>query len=91
MGVDLSELLALPLQERTRLAEALVESVARAELEPIVQEFVARADRTNKKLAATISRLEHLDEDLEIRIRAEVREEVLTSGAAWPFAVSRRQ
>ena len=90
MGVDLSELLALPLEERTRLAEALVESVARAELEPLVREFAARADRTNKKLAGTISRLEHLDEDLE-RIRLEAREEVLRSGVVWPFAVSRGQ
>ncbi len=90
MGVDLSELLALPIEERAKLAEALWDSVARAELEPLIKEFVARVERTSKTLEATNSRLEHFDEELE-RSRAEVREAVLRSQEEWPFVVPRTQ
>jgi hypothetical protein len=76
MAISLSELLGLPLEERMKLAEALLDSVAPADLEPLVKEFVAQVDKTNQLLDATIRRLEHLDEELE-RNRAEVREEVL--------------
>jgi hypothetical protein len=82
MGVDHSELLALP-EVRAKLAEALWDSVARAELEPLIKEFVARVERTNKTLQATISRLEYFDEELE-RSRAEVREAVIRSQEEWP-------
>jgi hypothetical protein len=42
LRVDLSELLALPVEERAKLAEAFWDNVARAELEPLIKEFVAR-------------------------------------------------
>ncbi|HUL82558.1 MAG TPA: hypothetical protein VL131_10450 [Gammaproteobacteria bacterium] len=84
MAVNLSELLALPIEERTKLAEALLDSVARAELEPLAKEFVERVKKTNAALDATIARLERFDDEVE-RQRVEVREAVLRSGEAWPF------
>ena len=87
MVVNLSELLALPIEERTKLAEALLDSVARAEIKPLARELAERARRTNAALDAAISRLDHFDEELE-RNRAEVREEVLRSGESWPFPLS---
>ena len=84
MAVNLSELLALPIEERTKLAEALLDSVARAELEPLAREFVESVKRTNAALDAAIARLEQLDDELE-RNRAEVREGVFRSGERWPF------
>jgi uncharacterized membrane protein YccC len=86
MAVDLSELLALPPEERLRLAEALWASVARAELEPLAKEFIERVERTNRSLDATIRRLENLDETLA-RDRAEVREATRRAAEEWPFAV----
>jgi len=88
MAVNLSELLALPSEQRLKLAEALAESVAPAELEPLVREFVAGAKSTNQVLEAALSRLARLDETLE-RNRAEVREAVLRSGDGWPFPLPR--
>ena len=84
MAVDLPELLALPAEERLRLAEALWSSVAPADLGPLVVEFIERAERINRTLDATIRRLEELDETLA-RDRAEVRESVLRAGEEWPF------
>jgi len=84
MAVNLSELLALPIEERTRLAEALLDSVARAELEPLVRQFVESVKRTNTALDAALARFDRFDEDLE-RQRAEVRESVIRSGETWPF------
>jgi hypothetical protein len=84
MAVNLSELLALPIEERTKLAEALLDSVARAELEPLAREFVESVKRTNAALDAAIARLDRFDEELA-RNRAEVREAVLRSGETWPF------
>ena len=84
MAVNLSELLALPPERRLELAEALAESVAPADLKPLVREFVAGAERTNRALEATLRRLDCLDETLE-RNRAEVREAVRRSGEKWPF------
>jgi hypothetical protein len=84
MAVNLSELLALPAEERLRLAEALWTSVAPADLGPLVVEFIERAERTNRALDATIRRLENLDEILA-RDRAEVREAVFRANEEWPF------
>jgi hypothetical protein len=84
MAVNLAELLALPMEERTKLAEALLDSVARAELEPLAREFIERTKRTNAALDAAIARLERFDDEIE-RQRAEVREAVMCSGEIWPF------
>jgi hypothetical protein len=87
MAVNLSELLALPAEERLRLAEALWTSVAPADLAPLIAEFVERAERINRALDATHRRFEELDATLA-RDRAEVRESVLRSGEEWPFGLS---
>jgi hypothetical protein len=86
MAVELSELLALPAEERTKLAEALLTSVAPADLGPLILEFVERAERINRALDLTIRRFEELEEILA-RDRAEVRESVLRAGEDWPFAL----
>jgi hypothetical protein len=84
MAVDLSELLALPAEERLRLAEALWTSVAPGDLWPLIVEFIERSERINRALDATIRRFEELDATLA-RDRAEVRESVLRAGEEWPF------
>lgn len=84
MAVDLSELLALPAEERMKLAEALLTSVAPSDLGPLVLEFIDRAERTNRALDLTIRRFEELEEILA-RDRAEARESVLRGGEDWPF------
>jgi hypothetical protein len=84
MAVDLSELLALPAEERLRLAEALWTSVAPADLGLLIAEFVERAERINQALDVTINRLASLDETLA-RDRAETRDAVLRTGEQWPF------
>jgi hypothetical protein len=84
MAVDLSELLALPAEERLRLAEALWTSVAPADLGLLLAEFIERAERTNQALDATIRRLENLGTTLA-RDRAEAREATLRAGEEWPF------
>jgi hypothetical protein len=84
MAVDLSELLSLPAEERLRLAEALLTSVAPADLAPLIVEFIDRAERTNRALDLTIRRFEELDEILA-RDRAEARESVLSANEDWPF------
>jgi len=86
MAVDLSELLALPAEERLRLAETLLTSVAPADLGPLVVEFIERAERTNRALDATIRRFETLGETLA-RDRAEVRESVLRANEPWPLEI----
>jgi len=88
MAVNLSELLALPREERERLAEALMASTVPADIPLLLREFVARTERTNRALDVALDRLERLDEKLE-RDRAEVREAVLRSGERWPFSPKR--
>jgi uncharacterized membrane protein YccC len=85
--VNLSDLLALPADERLRLAEALWASVAPEDLEPLARQFIERVARTNEALDATLRRLETLDETLE-RDRAGVREATRRAAQVWPFAVS---
>jgi hypothetical protein len=87
MAADLDELLALPREERMRLAEALLESAA-PEMGPLLKEFARGLKRTNRALDLAIARLMAFDERLQ-RSRAEVREAVLRSGETWPFPVRR--
>jgi putative addiction module component (TIGR02574 family) len=87
MAVHLSDLLALPADERLRLAEALWASVAPEDLEPLAREFIRRVARTNEALDATIRRLGRLDETLK-RDRAEVREATRRAAEEWPFYIS---
>ena len=72
-----------------RLAEALLDSVARVELEPLARAFRESMERTNRTLDATLDRLEHLKEAIE-RDRIEVREAVRRSGEEWPFPLPSR-
>jgi hypothetical protein len=88
MAADLNELLALPREERMRLAEALMESAAPTELGALLREFAAGLERTNRALDLAIARLIAFDERLQ-RSRAEVREAVLLSGDVWPFPLQR--
>ena len=84
MAVKLSELLALPLEEREKLAEALMESTVPPDIGPLLHDFVAGLERTNQALEAVLARFSTLDERLE-RSRAEERENVMRSGEVWPF------
>lgn len=84
MGVSLSELLALPSDERLKLAEALMESTAPPDIESLLKDFVAGMERTNRALDAALERLSQMDATIE-RNRAEVREAVRRSGEVWPF------
>jgi len=88
MAADLNELLALPREERMKLAEALMESAAPTEFGALLREFAAGLERTNRALDLAIARLIAFDERLR-RSRAEVREAVLLSGEAWPFPLQR--
>jgi len=84
MGVNLSELLALPSDERLKLAETLMESAVPADLEPLLKEFVLGMERTNRAVEAALERLSRMDDTLE-RNRTEVREAVRRSGDVWPL------
>jgi hypothetical protein len=88
MAVNLSELLALPSEERIKLAELLMESTVPPDIGPLLRDFVAGLERTNRFLEAALERLSTFDERLE-RSRAEVREAVIRSGEAWPFPLPR--
>jgi hypothetical protein len=78
-------LLALPFEERAKLAEALWESVAPADLERLVKEFRAAMAQSNLAVEAARWRLHRLDAELR-QGRADVREAVLRSGDQWQFA-----
>jgi hypothetical protein len=86
MAVNLSDLLALPEEDRLKLAEALWESLEVAESGPLVKEFIESVERTNRALDATLERLDHFDETLE-RNRTEVRAAVRRSAEEWPFTL----
>jgi hypothetical protein len=88
MAADLEELLALPPEERMKLAEALLASAAPAEIGALLRELARGLERTNHALELAIARLSAFDERLR-RSRAEVREAVLLSGEAWPFPLQR--
>lgn len=84
MAVNLSELLALPSDERMKLAEVLMESTAPQDIGPLLGEFVASLERSNRSLDVALERLSTFDERLE-HSRAQVREAVIRSGEVWPF------
>jgi hypothetical protein len=84
MAADLNALLALPHDERMKLAETLLESAAPPELGALLRDLASGLERTNHALELAIARLSAFDERLQ-RSRAEVREAVLLSGEAWPF------
>ena len=86
MAVNVTELLALPREEREKLLEALMETTVPPDVPPLIREFVARTERTNRALEMALQRLSCLDETIE-RNRAEVREAVRKSGDVWPFAL----
>ena len=67
-----------------KLAETLMESAVPSDIGPLLREFVARTERTNRALEAVLDRLSRMDEIIE-RNRAEVREAVRRSGETWPF------
>ena len=54
------------------------------DLEPLLKEFVAGMERTNRAVEAALERLSRMDETME-RHRAEVREAVRRSGDVWPL------
>jgi hypothetical protein len=87
MVVNLTELLALPREERIKLAETLMESAAPSDMQPLLRDFVERMERTNRALEVALERMETLDGRIEID-RAEVREAVRRSGESWPFPLS---
>ena len=87
MAVNLTELLALPREERIKLAETLMESAAPSDMQPLLRDFVERMERTNRALEVALERMETLDGRIEID-RAEVREAVRRSGESWPFPLS---
>lgn len=84
MSVNLSELLALPVDERLRLAEVLVESAIPHDVALLVRDFVKRMQRTNQEVEEALRRLDCFDRQLE-RCRVEARAAVLASGERWPF------
>ena len=78
MAVNVNKLLALPREEREKLLAALMETTVPADIPPLLREFVAHTERTNRRSIA-LERLSRLDEMIE-RNRAEVREAVRESG-----------
>jgi hypothetical protein len=88
MAVNVSELMALPHDERARLAEMLMESTVPPDIGPLLRDFVASLERANRTLEVALERLSTFDERLE-RGRAEVREAVIRSGETWPFPLPR--
>ena len=84
MAVNVTELLALPREEREKVLEALMETTVPGDIPPLIREFAARTERTNRALEVVLERLSRLDETIE-RNRAEVRDAVRASGEVWPF------
>ena len=88
MAVNVNELLALPPDERVRLAELLMESTVPPDIGPLLRDLVASLERTNRTLEAALERRSTFDEKIE-RGRAAAREAVIRSGDVWPFSVPR--
>jgi hypothetical protein len=84
MVVNVTEILELPLEEREKLLEALMETTVPADVPLLVREFIDRTERTNRALERALERLARLEETIE-RNRAEVRQAVSQSGEVWPF------
>jgi hypothetical protein len=88
MSIDLDELLGLPVEERMKLGEMLMEGAVPRDIAPLLRDFVGALERTTRALELAIARLSALDERLA-RARAEAREAALSSDEAWPFPLSR--
>ena len=84
MAITVTELLALPREERERLLEALMESTVPPDIGPLLREFVIGLEHTIRALESALDRLTHLDERIE-HARAAAREAVIRSGETWPF------
>lgn len=84
MAITVTDVLALPLEEREKLLEALMETTIPVDIPPLLREFVARTEQTNRALESTLDRLGRLDETIE-RNRVEVRAAVRQSQETWPF------
>ena len=90
MAVKVTDLLALPREEREKLLEALMETTVPTDIPRLIRGFVARTERTNRALEVALERLSRLDETIE-RNRAEVREAVRKFGDVWPFLFRLRE
>lgn len=88
MAVNVNELLALPPDERVRLAELLMESAVPPDIGPLLRDLAASLERTNWMLEVALERRSTFDEKIE-RGRAEAREAVIRSGKVWPFPLPR--
>ena len=87
MGVNLAELLALPSEERLKLAETLMESAVPADVEFLLKEFVRRHGAHEPRRRGRAERLSRMEDTIE-RNRAEVREAVRRSGDVWPLPLA---
>jgi hypothetical protein len=56
MAVTVTDVLALPREEREKLLEALMETTIPADIPPLLREFVARTERTNRVLESALDR-----------------------------------
>jgi hypothetical protein len=54
------------------------------DIPPLIRDFIARTEQTNRALEVVLEGLSRLDETIE-RNRVAVREAVLRSGETWPF------
>jgi hypothetical protein len=84
MAVNMVELLALPLDQRIKIAEALVESAVPPDFEALLREFTVGLRETNRLLQSTLERFAHVEDEVK-RDRVDVREAVMRSGESWPF------
>ena len=84
MAVTVTDVLALPREEREKLLEALMETTIPADIPPLLREFVTCTERTNRALESALDRLGRLDETIE-RNRIEVRASVQQTQETWPF------
>jgi hypothetical protein len=84
MAVTVTDILALPREEREKLLEALMETTIPADIPSLLREFVSRTEQSNLALESALDRLGGLDETIE-RNRAEVRAAVRRPQESWSF------
>jgi hypothetical protein len=89
MAVNLAELLALPSEQRLKLAEVLLESAVPEDIALMLRDLVTRLERTSRVIDQLHGRFGRLDETL-LRNRAEVREAVLREHTIRPFQLTPR-